>query len=390
MDVATVLDKAAWRTVPDRVAWLYKRAAAVADGVKPILTQIRDSDDGSALFEAWYDADSDTLYINAGDWGPVDDWRKQLEPLVSRVDIADEAGPGAPDDGGDWVKVAQKTPSKALEWFGQPHRMAQTAMGGPNPLSSMIVSGLLGGGLGYGTGWLLERLFPERYVRRGRTPKTLAALGALGAAALPAWRASAAVRNEGPSGLIRRDAPIELPGLPWSKSSADFSRFDAEAEELYELIGPLDEKFATSAIKWAQDVHGGRAGSFLVESVPVDAFNNTVWNDTRPTAASRNPYGTKNPFGTNEQPLLPGPTPTEAALVTGAVEGARAQTGKSLLSPLDIAKGVAGAGIGLASAKAVGGLAGAFFGVQPKARKRLEDIGALGGLLTPILRGVLN
>jgi hypothetical protein len=45
---------------------------------------------------------------------------------------------------------------------------AQKALGGPNPLTTAIVSGLAAGGLGYGAGTIAENLFPERYIERGK------------------------------------------------------------------------------------------------------------------------------------------------------------------------------------------------------------------------------
>jgi hypothetical protein len=94
----------------------------------------------------------------------------QAEPLTS-ADLQDW-----------WVKVAysptlrragellQFFPSKDIPGFGG------------RPVASTIASGLLGAGLGYGAGWLGEKLLPQYAQRPGRLRKTLAlAGGALGA-----------------------------------------------------------------------------------------------------------------------------------------------------------------------------------------------------------------
>jgi hypothetical protein len=66
---------------------------------------------------------------------------------------------------------------------------------GTSPLFSMLTSGALGGGAGYLTGSLLERLFPERFVKRDRLNKTLGVIGALGGAAIPAYLGVVGMRN---------------------------------------------------------------------------------------------------------------------------------------------------------------------------------------------------
>ncbi len=71
----------------------------------------------------------------------------------------------------DWIRI--KRADGALGFFNKPFEWGGKLTGGPSPLSNALVGSLLTGGLGYGTGWLLEHLFPERYVQRGKLPRTL-------------------------------------------------------------------------------------------------------------------------------------------------------------------------------------------------------------------------
>jgi hypothetical protein len=308
------------------------------------------------------------------------------EAMDSQGGIGHISGTAGSSAGGA-IPKQPRTP--ALGTFGTGHRMAQSLLGGPNPLTNTLVSSLLGSGLGYGAGYLAEKLLPNRYFKPGRGRRTGATLGALAGGALPAWSGVAAVQNEGWRGLFNRNA---TPVYPWSSGkNAEASRFGDLVEELIDAF-PLNDDYVAAGQKYAS-MHGRRGtGLFGIESVPVDAFNNVVWNDTMsPHAARYNPYGTRAVGSNNESRMHFNPTPAPvAAVATGLVSGIGSASNKSWLSPMDIAKGMVNAGIGAASAKALGGLAGAFFGLRPETRHQLENAGALGGLLTPIVGNMLR
>jgi len=85
---------------------------------------------------------------------------------------------------GGWVKVAA---SPTLRRIGEllnffPGKYPGGIPNAPSPLAATLSGGLVGAGLGYGAGWLGEKLLPDRW-QKGRLKKTLAALGGgLGAA----------------------------------------------------------------------------------------------------------------------------------------------------------------------------------------------------------------
>lgn len=101
--------------------------------------------------------------------------------FLSYQDLAD------PD--GTWVKVAHspllRRAGELLNFFpGQlPGGLGPNA---PSPLAATLTSGVLGAGLGYGGGKLLETLLPERFGKKlGRTGAVLG--GLMGAAPGVAW-----------------------------------------------------------------------------------------------------------------------------------------------------------------------------------------------------------
>lgn len=85
-----------------------------------------------------------------------------------------------------WVKVAA-SPSlrKALNALQFLPDSKNDAIGG-RPLASTLATGLLGAGLGYGGGWLYDKMVPDKYRKKGRAPLTGAIIGGLGGAGLGA------------------------------------------------------------------------------------------------------------------------------------------------------------------------------------------------------------
>jgi hypothetical protein len=124
---------------------------------------------------------------------------------------------------------------------------------------------------------------------------------------------------------------------------------------------------------------GGITGLFT-PSIPVDAFNNAVWQDAIP-----NPYGTRSTFGDNSQRL--GTPPQVAAVVTGLISGAGAARESSHVSPMDVAMAAgAAAGKGWLGGLVLGKTLGALAGLPPEGQERLKQVGLFGGMLTGAVR----
>jgi hypothetical protein len=85
-----------------------------------------------------------------------------------------------------WVKVAY-SPSvrKVLNALQFLPSSSKDQIGG-RPVASTIASGLLGAGLGYGGGWLYEKLVPDRWREEGKARRMGALLGGLGGATVGA------------------------------------------------------------------------------------------------------------------------------------------------------------------------------------------------------------
>lgn len=90
-----------------------------------------------------------------------------------------------PDPATGWVKVAYsnnvlRTGGELLNFFPRYNDQNRVA-NAPGVWQSMLTSGLVGAGLGYGGGWLAEKLFPEKW-RKGRLRRTMAVIGGLAGA----------------------------------------------------------------------------------------------------------------------------------------------------------------------------------------------------------------
>jgi hypothetical protein len=228
---------------------------------------------------------------------------------------------------------------------------AQKALGGPTPLTNAIVSGLAAGGVGYGAGMLAENLFPERYIERGKLRRTLGLLGLAGGAGLGAHNASINGRATGKGfwrgWLVPNDA-IERAQAA-TKTAADF--FPGE--------NPMVP---------------GSSGLF-VPSVPVQQFNNAVWNDAR--------KGMYNGFDQHTPPAF-------AAATTGLMTGLSTGLQSPIIRPSDVINGIASAGVGLATATTAGKVLSALAGLTPEGQSKLQDMGLWGGMMHAIVPSIFG
>lgn len=259
------------------------------------------------------------------------------------------------------IKKGAMFPGVSNAW-----NFANNALGGSRPLSNALVSGLALSGLGYGAGTVMENLFPERYVERGKLRRTLAMTGALGGLGLGAANAYANARATGnpywKGWVVPNNAqPHGIPTAPQQAAQ------------------PPEIKV------------GNAAGMFglYAPSIPVDAFNRVVWNDVRKGMSNQyNPYGSKSPWGDNSQPMH---TPPQlAAATTGIISGLGAAQNSAIISPATVVSGLASAGVGLATAHLAGRTLGALAGLTPAAQEKLQDMGMWAGMLHAIVPPVLN
>lgn len=265
-----------------------------------------------------------------------------------------------------WIKLA-----RPLQWWAA----AQKPFGGPTPLTAAILNGLLGAGVGYGGGYLAEKLLPKKHFRPGRLSKVLALAGAAAGSAAPLWW-----------GTLKYHADPLNPGKTFADRGAGWmSRYPFRPEDYHEseALAGLDIPQDAALRKKGSD----RTGALFAPTIPVDAFNQAVWNDV---TQAPNPWGTKSPWSDNAQPLhTPAPV---AAAASGLVAGAAAaRNGASHVSIWDVAKaGAIGGGQGLLAGLVGGKVIGALTGLQPKAQKKVWQLGAAGGALTKAMQIVFG
>lgn len=240
---------------------------------------------------------------------------------------------------------------KRAAWFprtGQAWEYSNKAFGGPSPLSNAIVSGLLLGGLGYGAGTLAEQVFPDTFLERGRLRKPLAIIGALGGLGIGAANAGATYRALPDNGywrawVTKNDTPVPPP----VKQGSDFT---------------FGGNFTPTGIN--------------APYIPVDAFNRATWAD-----ASKN-Y--------DQSSFVNHTSPQVAAATTGILSGIKQQTGSSIISPSTVIKGLASAGVGLATATLAGKTIGALAGLSPVAQESVQNMGLWGGMLHAVIPPALG
>lgn len=343
-----------WEQVPEYVAARRVAASRVLQQVGPQLTV--------KVSAFWNPLDGHVRLV-----GDLNDCRRAAMSIKAHYpEIADQASPE------DFICIKAAAP---LGVVGNVWQTANQGIGGPNPLTNSIVGGLTAGAIGYGGGALLEHLFPERYVERGKLRKALGMIG-LGVGAAPGlWKGYTNARNDGTTmlrGMVTSDsAPPANPQL--QKLSAVLADM------------PLNPQFADAAEEAALEFEKiSYGGSLDVPSVPVDAFNRAVWNDVRMgISAAENPFGTKSQWGDDDQPLH---TPPElGAAATGLMSGIAADYSTPVLRPRDVIAGIASAGVGLATANVAGRTLSALAGLTPESQLELQRMGMWGGLLRHVI-----
>lgn len=261
---------------------------------------------------------------------------------------------------------------------GKAWDFANTALGGSRPLSNALISGLALSGLGYGAGTLIENLFPERYVERGKLRKTLATAGALGGLGFGAANAYANARAT--------NSPYWKGWI--TPNNTPVHGVDDNMRSVFVPHRQPNTMLAANDQNTFGNVKQAMESGLQAPSIPVDAFNRVVWNDVRKGSNMTNPYGTKDPWGTNEQQMRT--PPALASATTGIVSGIGAMAGSPIISPATVISGLASAGVGLATAHLAGRTLGALAGLTPEAQNKLQDMGMWAGMLHAVIPPVLS
>jgi hypothetical protein len=337
---------AEWQKVPERVAELTPKAIAAAHA------HVKAADACGILTtaSASWSPESNAIYIHVDQLpGP-----KVLNTYFTKIAGAYEVifSVEPPDfEHNILVKKATWFPGVNKGW-----QYANAALGGPTPLSNAIVTGLALGGLGYGAGTLAEQVIPERFLERGSLRKPLAILGALGGLGTGALNASATHSLFPENGYWRAWITNNRTNLP--KPEPEVPAPDAQKAAMF----GFNNNTSFSGIS--------------KPTIPVDAFNRATWAD-----ASKN-Y--------DQSSYVNHTSPQIAAATTGILSGIKQQTGSNIISPSTVIKGLASAGVGLATATVAGKAIGALANLTPVAQENIQNMGLWGGLLHAVIPPALN
>lgn len=428
-----MIDVAVWQAVPGRVAELLPRAIEIGHAYTKIASLTGDLAGSTATWLVDEDVlvcyrPNHTRHVKLGhlDNGPC----FRIRDINEKPDIEKEI----------IIKKAA-IPGVSHVWD-----FANKALGGPTPLSNAIVSGLMLGGLGYGAGTLAENLFPEKYVARGKLRRNLGLLGLGAGAGFGAMNAYANGKRTGKgfwSGLVTRNdsdvskytpeyrlaqrgiqvgnsgaAPaspaaqaqwrrrqydingvvgedIEIGGIPVIKN---FNRVDMTPDQV-RRVNEIRQQVVNSGD--LDPLHGyngfdpitatrekANAAEYIKESfqqfpaqmqhpglfepvVNVPQFNQAAWGDVN-----------RGMYNNNFQQFTP---PPYAAATTGLMTGISTAKNSPIIRPVDVIRGIASAGVGLATANIAGRALSALAGLTPAGQEKLQDMGLWGGMMHAIV-----
>lgn len=347
MKFSSIIPK--WIDVPTKAAELGEEWSGQAERIRKVLEQHPVGVDS----ELWWHPLEGNIWINEGDAARGDhkDLQKALETTdgINGVMVVDEA---RPEDKQEWVKVAMapRGIGEMLQFL--PAQYLKGIPSAPSPLAATLATGLLGAGLGYGAGWLGEKLMPDDW-QRGRLRKNLAIAGGL-AGALPGMMWAGVNHANGRSILDswpNGDAP-PVPVPAW------YNRADYQVPE---------------HVKQAMDGLSSRTSMLGGPDIQVDKFNNVVWND--PYVASQ---------------LTPQMQAAATGIMTGAAHLAGGGQTAKLISPMDVARFSLGMGSGYLSGAMLGSVAGKMLGAPPHVQDTLKQTGLFAGLLVNLVPKVFG
>lgn len=255
-----------------------------------------------------------------------------------------------------------------LDQLGQSMNLwkGQYAFGIPNhpsPLTSMLVSGMGGLGLGYGLGALGEKILPERW-QRNRLRRTMAMLGAA-AGTMPglAWgfvnNSSGRPFN---SSELFQERVIPPPPKPFTHPGLDKVIDHIETDPGF--LDSIENAGPVPAIKESAT----DSGLMQRPLIDVEQFTWEVYNDPR----------IAGPMSMPEQAAAAG-TLMGAANLPGKEPGTR------FVSPMDIGRLAAGMGSGYVSGALVGKALGLMAGMPDSTQNLLKNTGMWAGVIKNVL-----
>jgi hypothetical protein len=176
-------------------------------------------------------------------------------------------------------------------------------------------------------------------------------------------------------------APINL--TPEQKTHIDMVRRhwinSGSADPLYGINGfdriePTTQKSGSLALikeSFEQFPSQLRTPELFSPVINVPQFNQAAWGDVQ-----------RGMYTNNFQQFTP---PQYAAATTGLMTGISTAKNSPIIRPVDVIRGIASAGVGLATANIAGRALSALAGLTPAGQEKLQDMGLWGGMMHAIV-----
>lgn len=349
------IDAYLWSLVPEKVDGLVEKCAAPAWDIRQSVSDIHTKNDvgyywhpelqkAAVFVRPFYD-------IEEGAW-----CKAALDRAVGPDNVRTTSLSIEEATDGSWIKVASspflRRAGEYLNFFPSketsvPWNVSEWGIK-PTPLSGMLTSGLVGAGLGYGLGWLGEKVLPDDWEKK-RLRNSLATLGGIAGSAPGAGLMLAnMMAGEG------FNSPVFLNG-----SDAAGNYQDKLSEDRY-------TQSVDAFVKKAFSPYGGGAGG--IPPVNVNKLGQTLWEvGASPQTAAAT---MSSVYAAQQLPGGVGPgfvTPTQTGLL-GTMLGA------------------AGGGMkGYAVGYGVGKALSALIGMPEKTQNTLKRTGATLGVINSLV-----
>ena len=360
-----MLDVCLYCDFPTAIDILVEKSAAVVPDIRKAISSLYSKSDISVYWNPGIEKAG--IYMRPAfnaqefDWGKallvekLGSDRVQNEPLTN-VDLQDW-----------WVKVAYSPTIRKLGELLKFFPSDEIDGFGGRPIASTIASGLLGAGLGYGTGFLAEQLLPYSVQTPGTLRNRLATLGGLGGATVGA-----------------------MPGfVNWheGRNFNDPTLWSGKPDEAWE------KQLATSRYKKAVD-------QFVTKKADLSTFGAPefpspyAWNIS-PIQPTINTKNLSNLLQQNNA------SPQITAMTMGSVYGASQMPDPNSNMPgqvtphqtglFGMAMGAAGGGLkGYLTGRAVGAGLGILTGMPAGTQNRLGEAGAIMGVINTFVPKLFN
>lgn len=313
-----------------------------------------------------------------------------VKTAVARVlPVVDEPLDDAVAASGDWIKVAYSpTLRRAGEWLNF-FPSAGTDIVPNSPLASMLTSGLVGAGLGYGGGWLASQFTGDDW-RKKRLRRNMAIAGGL-AGMTPGllWGAAnkASGRTFNDPSLLDHSAPDAPSTGPTLQNPGEYGpgldyfsgKMGCDLSE--DLPFKVGKAYCRACEKLATD-WGSADAELVKEAFGAGAIGLLPRQEDAPTTLDVN----VNHLGQTLWEI--GADPQTASMTMGALHAAQQMPGgkgSEWVTPTQMGRLAAGMGAGYLSGALVGGTLGALTGLPQGAQDTLKRTGMYLGIVKSVV-----